>query len=134
MIKKYSLERMIYMTTDVILDLLKTFGLPTALLFGLAFFVIKYINKKDNENREDTKEQIQHVREDAKEQIKVLREEHNEDRVLFREAIDNFQIAVQEFKNSQQETVSIKGDLVEVKGDLVEVKQDLLVIKTKMEK
>lgn len=108
-------------------DIVIKLGLPTALVLIFLFLIVRYINKKDSQNRIDTKEQIKNVREDAKEQIKILREDNQEDKALFRASINNFETAVQEFKKVQQETNSIKCDIAEVKSDL-------LIIKTKMDK
>ena len=104
------------MTIDAMLKAVTTVGFPIALVIILLYFIIQYINKKDTQNREDTKQQIAD-----------LREENKEEKRLFQSAINSFDVAVREFKNVQQETTSIKSDLVEVK-------QDLLVIKTKMNK
>ena len=91
--------------------------IPTVGFGGVAcIYLWKYINKKDEQNREDTKEQI-----------KELREENKEDKRLFQSAIDSFNVSVIEFKNVQQETNSIKSDLIEVK-------QDLIIIKDKVNK
>lgn len=108
-------------------DIILKLGLPTGLVLIFLFLIVRYINKKDSQNRIDTKEQIKNVREDAKEQIKTLREEHAEDRQLFKDSIKNFETAVNEFKCVQKETNTIKCDIVEVKNDL-------LIIKTKMDK
>jgi septal ring factor EnvC (AmiA/AmiB activator) len=104
------------MDISSVTGLITNLGFPIALVLILLYFIIKYINKKDEQNREDTKQQIS-----------ALRRENKEDKKLFESAINSFNISVQEFKKVQQETTSIKSDLVEVK-------QDLLIIKTKMEK
>lgn len=97
-------------------NLVGTLGFPIALVLILLYYIIKYINKKDTQNREDTRDQIQ-----------SLRDENKEDKQLFQSAINSFNASVKSFEKVQQETVSIKGDIVEIK-------QDLLVIKTKIDK
>lgn len=93
------------------LTMIPTLGFGTV----ACVYLWKYINKKDEENRQDTKQQI-----------RELKDENKEDKKLFQSAIDSFNVSVQEFKNVQQETVGIKSDLVEVK-------QDLLIIKNKID-
>lgn len=97
-------------------NLVGTVGFPIALVLILLYYIVKYINKKDTQNREDTREQIQ-----------ALRDENKEDKKLFQSAIDSFNASVKSFEKVQQETISIKGDIGEIK-------QDLLVIKTKIDR
>lgn len=97
-------------------NLVGTVGFPIALVLILLYYIVRYINKKDTQNREDTREQIQ-----------TLRDENREDKKLFQSAIESFNTSVQSFEKVQQETISIKGDIGEIK-------QDLLVIKTKIDK
>lgn len=97
-------------------NLVGTLGFPIALVLILLYYIVKYINKKDTQNREDTREQIQ-----------ALRDENKEDKKLFQSAIESFNVSVKSFEKVQQETVSIKGDIGEIK-------QDLLVIKTKIDR
>ena len=97
-------------------NLVGTVGFPIALVLILLYYIVKYINKKDTQNREDTRDQIQ-----------ALRDENKEDKKLFQSAIESFNVSVKSFEKVQQETVSIKGDIGEIK-------QDLLVIKTKIDR
>ena len=97
-------------------DIVVKLGLPTALVLILLFLIVRYINKKDKQVREDTKEQIS-----------ILRAENKEDKKIFNKSVECFQNAVEEFKKEQQETNSIKCDITEMKSDL-------LIIKTKIEK
>lgn len=104
------------MDLTLIGNLVGTLGFPIALVLILLYYIVKYINKKDTQNREDTREQIQ-----------ALRDENKEDKKLFQSAIESFNVSVKSFEKVQQETVSIKGDIGEIK-------QDLLVIKTKIDR
>lgn len=95
-----------------LISMIPTIGFGTV----ACYFLWQYINKKDEQNRLDTKEQI-----------KELKDENKEDKRLFQSAIDSFNISVQEFKSVQTETNTIKDDLREVK-------KDLIIIKDKIEK
>lgn len=107
------------MGLDDMSKVVSTVGFPITMvliLIGGFIALFKYINQKDKQNREDTKEQI-----------KVLRDENKEDKVLFRDAIKQFESSVKEFK-------SVNREMTGIKDDIKDVKQDILVIKTKMEK
>ncbi len=103
-----------------------TVGFPITMVLILIVgfvYVFKYINQKDKQNREDTKEQIQ-----------TLREENKEDKALFQRAISSFDSSVKEFKNVNMEMTAMNREMLGMKDDLKDVKQDILVIKTKMDK
>ncbi|OOM79480.1 hypothetical protein CLPUN_16260 [Clostridium puniceum] len=93
-----------------LLSMIPTLGFGTV----ACVYLWRYINKKDKENRDDTREQIS-----------SLKKENKEDKKLFQSAIDSFNTSVQEFKAVQTETNSIKSDLIEVKSDLLIIKNNM---------
>lgn len=85
---------------------------PTIGFGGVAcVYLWKYINKKDEQNRQDTKEQILE-----------LRKENKEEKNLFRSSIDSFNKAIDEFKNVQKETNTINSKITTIEKDISEIK------------
>lgn len=63
------------MSIDSLSNFITVVGFPCAMVVFLLWYMGKYINKKDEQNREDTTKQIQELKTDNKETIqRILKE------------------------------------------------------------
>lgn len=112
---------------DSINTFITSVGFPCALVVFLLWYMGKYINKKDEQNREDTNKQIQEMKSENKENLKIIREESREREMESRKREDKLQNIISELAN--------KFDVVkEVKDKVEEIEEKVSKISEKMDK
>lgn len=104
------------MSISSMAEVVQNLGFPIGLVLIFLVLIVRYINKKDKENRADTKEQIA-----------ILREENKEDKKIFDGTVSSFNKAIAEFK-------TVNSNMVSIECKLNTIEQDITVIKTKMDK
>ena len=104
------------------------------LVVFLLWYIAKYINKKDEQNREDTNRQIQELKKENRENLKSIREESHEREIESRKREDRLQSIIA--KN--QEVISdlaTKFDVIkDVKNKVEEIEEQVCKISEKMDK
>lgn len=122
------------MSLDSMSGFITTIGFPSSLVIFLLCYIGKYINRKDEQNREDTNRQIQELKAENKENLKSLREESHEREIESRKREDKLQSIIA--KN--QEVISdlaTKFDVIkEVKNKVEEIEEQVCNISEKMGK
>lgn len=104
------------------LSMIPTVGFGCVFCIYIFNYLKTYINKNNELNRQDMKEQMAELRKENKEQISELRRENKEEKDLFRNSIDSFNNAIEEFRNVQKETNTINSKITTIEKDISEIK------------
>ena len=122
------------MSLDSMGSFITAIGFPSSLVVSLLRYIAKYINKKDEQNREDTNRQIQELKKENRENLKSIREESHEREIESRKREDRLQSIIA--KN--QEVISdlaTKFDVIkDVKDKVEEIEEQVCKISEKMDK
>ena len=122
------------MNLDSMGSFITAIGFPSSLVVFLLWYIAKYINKKDEQNREDTNRQIQELKKENRENLKSIREESHEREIESRKREDKLQSIIA--KN--QEVISdlaTKFDVIkDVKNKVEEIEEQVCKISEKMDK
>lgn len=122
------------MTVSTISTAVTTIGFPCALCIVLLWYFIKYVNDKDTQNREDTKEQITSLREENKETLRLVNEENRRRELESRKREEKLQGVI----GRNQDIISDlaeKLDVISVIGDKVDnIKDEVDLISQEVRK
>lgn len=109
------------MNIDSVSNFITVVGFPCALVIFLLWYMGKYINKKDEQNREDTTRQIQEFKTENKETIQRIFEENKQREQESRNREDKLQNII--FKN--QEVISDLANKFDVIKDVKQKVEDI---------
>lgn len=122
------------MNIESISNLITSIGFPSTLVLFLLWYLGRYINKKDEQNREDTNRQIQELKSENRENLKTILKDSQEREKESRKREDKLQSIIA--KN--QEVISDlanKFDVVkDVKDKVEEIEEQVCRISEKMDK